>query len=94
VAENETKLVGYCVVSSNGSQAEVDSLFVEPDSRKRSTGESLMGAAMDGLKSHGPQSIKVLVGQGNEEVLFFYEKLGFRKRATVMEVFESSWRAS
>ena len=90
VAENETKLVGYCVASTNGSQGEVDSLFVEPDSRKSITGESLMGAGMDWLRSHEPESIKVLVGQGNEEVVSFYETLGFRKRATVMALFASS----
>lgn len=86
IAELDKNAVGFCVVSVNQKQGEVDSLFVQSNQRKCRAGSSLMAEAMRWLHEQHPQCISLSVGQGNEEVLPFYEKLGFKTRATVMEL--------
>ena len=85
LAELNGNSVGFCVVSITGTQGAVDSLFVQPNQRKCNIGKSLMNAGMAWLNNHDLGRIRLLVGQGNEEVLPFYEKLGFKARATMME---------
>ena len=60
-------------------------IFVVEINGNSNTGKLLMGAGMEWLNRHHLEKIKLLVGQGNEGVLSFYEKLGFRTRATIME---------
>jgi len=88
LAKNDSANVGFCVVSTNGAKGEVDSLFVMPSQRKCHIGLALMEAGMAWLKKSDLKHIRLKVGQGNEEALSFYKKLGFRTRATLMEFFE------
>lgn len=86
VAEVDGSSIGFCVVSVNGTHGEIDSLFVKPDQRECHVGISLMNEGMKWLNLKNLESIRLLVGQGNEEVLSFYEKFGFKTRATMMEL--------
>jgi len=88
VATDNNKDIGFCVVSKNSTRGEVDSLFVNPHHRLRNVGLALMKEGMKWLNTHNLDGISLSVGQGNEEVLSFYSKLGFRTRATVMEFFK------
>lgn len=85
IAEARGSRAGFCVVSINARQGEVDSLFVQPSQRRCSVGKSLMTAGMAWLNTHAIDGIKLSVGQGNEQALSFYEELGFKVRATIME---------
>lgn len=85
IAEASGSCVGFCVVSMSANQGEVDSLFVQAKQRKCNVGKSLVDAGMKWLNAHDIDGIKLFVGQGNEAALVFYEKLGFKVRATMME---------
>ncbi len=87
IAEDKGRNHGFCVVSISDFQGYVDSLYVRPENRKTGSGKALMDAGLDWLTQHGPENISVSIGQGNEEVLPFYERFGFKNRATVMEYF-------
>lgn len=87
VAHNNGERVGFCIVSVNSCLGEIDSLFVKPAYRERKIGEGLGAAGMSWLTERKPDSIRLSVGQGNEDVLSFYRKLGFKERATIMEFF-------
>ena len=86
--EKINSVVGFCVVSINYRLGEVDSLYVSPFARDKGIGSELMSAGLAWLEQHKPENIRLSVGEGNEEAITYYEKLGFRKRATLMQLFE------
>lgn len=78
--------IGYCICSVSTSRVgEIDSLFLETESRKLGIGEELMNRAIAWLDDNQVTSKVVVVGEGNENVLEFYERFGFRTREIVME---------
>jgi len=88
IAHHADEYVGFCVVSIDSNVGELDSLYVKGGSRNLGLGLSLTLAGMDWLKQQNPPNIRLLVGQGNESAVNFYEKLGFRVRATMMELMD------
>lgn len=86
-AEDESgALAGYCICSVQGSSGELDSIFVEEQYRGQELGYRLARDGIDWLESKGCRHIDVMVAEGNEDVFPFYEKLGFRVRATVLRI--------
>jgi len=88
VAQDCELPIGFCVVSRNAKQGEVDSLFVAENHRGLTLGAQLMRAGIAWLNQQNVSAVRLLVGQGNEQALAFYQKLGFKVRATMMEYFE------
>jgi len=86
VASQANELIGFCVASMNNGLGEIDSLYVSPTNRENGYGSLLIAQALEWLKSHQATAIRLSVGQGNEAVIEYYEKLGFKMRATLMEL--------
>jgi len=82
--ENE-QLVGYCAASLMAYQGEVDSLYVKANYRRRGLARSLMQLAIEWLGEHGVDRPRLVVAAGNEDVLPFYNRLGFRVRSLTLE---------
>ncbi|NND00119.1 MAG: GNAT family N-acetyltransferase [Gammaproteobacteria bacterium] len=78
--------LGFCVASVNNGAGEVESLYVRPQSRHQRVGSTLMQHALAWLSTQNSAPIRLLIGEGNEAVIAYYHKLGFRKRATMMEL--------
>ncbi len=87
VAQEGELAIGFCVVSINAKQGEVDSLFVTQSHRGLNLGAQLLQAGIAWLNQQDVSSVRLLVGQGNEYALAFYQKFGFKVRATMMEYF-------
>ncbi len=86
-AEDESgALVGYCICSVRDETGELDSIYVEPEYRGRGVGRNLAESGLAWLKQKGCRYIDVLVAEGNEAALPFYEKLGFCVRGTVLRL--------
>ena len=86
-AEDEKgTLTGYCICSVQDDAGELDSIFVEAEYRGQDIGYRLARDGVDWLKTKGCRHIDVMVAEGNEDVFPFYEKLGFRVRATVLQI--------
>jgi ribosomal protein S18 acetylase RimI-like enzyme len=79
-------IVAYCVCSVQGESGELDSIYVEPEYRGQNIGRKLAANGLAWLKQRGCRYIDVLVAEGNETALPFYEKLGFGVRGTVLRM--------
>lgn len=79
------EISGYCIASINSDIGEIDSIFVKEKYRKSTIGQSLIKKSIEWLESKEVRTIKVGIAEGNESVLPFYEKLGFRRSMTILK---------
>ncbi|WP_346916469.1 GNAT family N-acetyltransferase [Clostridium sp.] len=78
--------VGYCVSTVNsGSVGEISSLYIEPEYRKYGIGDELIKRAIKWLDDNEASKKIIGVAAGNEDVLKFYERHGFRSRTIILE---------
>lgn len=77
--------IGYCVSSVVDGAGEIESLFVEPGHRGMRVGESLVRRAVDWMKASGAETMVVLTVYGNDGVLPFYARQGFRPISVVLK---------
>ena len=77
--------LGYCISSIDSSGVgEIESIFVDEACRGRGVGATLMEAALGWMDRVGVKGKRVVVVSGNEEVLAFYERFGFRAKNVEM----------
>jgi diamine N-acetyltransferase len=82
----EKKMIGYCVSTiDDANEGEIDSLFVDPNFRGQQIGRELVLKSLDWLRDNQCKPIRLAVCFGHENVIGFYEKLGFFPRMTVLE---------
>jgi ribosomal protein S18 acetylase RimI-like enzyme len=58
---------------------------VKEKHRKSSVGKRLIEKSVEWLESQNVETIKVGIAEGNESVLPFYEKLGFKKSMIILK---------
>ena len=85
ISINDDDISGYCIASINEGVGEIDSIFVKKQYRKALIGKKLVEKSIEWLESQKIHSIKVGIAEGNESVLPFYEKLGFKKSLTILK---------
>jgi ribosomal protein S18 acetylase RimI-like enzyme len=85
VANEKGTYVGYCIVTSDKGKGEIDSIYIQPKYRGKGIGNELMLKAIHWLNKQNCKEINIYVAEGNELVLGFYEKYGFKKRSTVLQ---------
>lgn len=88
VARNEANKIniGYCIATINNEGiGEIQSIFIDGNFRGCNIGEKLMGESLEFLERENAEKILIGVAGGNEEVISFYEKFGFRTRTTILE---------
>ncbi|SCG86695.1 GNAT family N-acetyltransferase [Methanobacterium congolense] len=82
----KNRVVGYCVSSlSTELEGEIDSIYVDEAWRSEGIGSRLMERALEWMDENHVKKRRILVANGNEEALEFYERYGFYHRATVLE---------
>ncbi|MCP3926153.1 MAG: GNAT family N-acetyltransferase [Desulfobacterales bacterium] len=86
VACVEEKNIGYCIVTQDRNDGEVDSLFIQKRYRGQDVGNQLMQNGLKWLNEKQCTNIKIHVAEGNEFAIGFYEKFGFKKRFTTLQV--------
>jgi len=87
VKDKDKKIyVGYCISTiNNGLVGEVSSLYIEPEYRTYGIGDELIKRAIKWLDDNNVNKKIIGVAVGNEDVLKFYERLGFRSRTIILE---------
>ncbi len=83
VARVETEIAGSVMVGFDGHRGWVYYLAVAPGIRRQGLGRRLMEAAEDWLRARGAPKIQLMVRDGNEEALAFYDSLGLRHQSVV-----------
>lgn len=83
---NKDLYVGYCISSiSEENVGEIDSLYVDKRYRKYGVGDRLMKDALKWFDNNSVILKTIVVAEGNEEVLKFYEKYGFYTKKLVLQ---------
>jgi len=85
IVTDTTDHIGYCIVSADDGQGEIDSIYIEPEYRKRKIGSSLIKKAMDWFDSIGCDLVSISVADGNDSVIDFYQSFGFYRSAVILK---------
>lgn len=77
VAEDKGKIVGSVMGGYDGHRGWINYLAVDPTIRKQGLGKKLMLDVESRLLSKGCPKINLQVRNGNDDVIAFYEAIGF-----------------
>ena len=87
VLVKELSYIGYCIsFVDSKTVGEVFSLYLEPDYRGEGIADHLMVDAVEWMKSLEVKKIQLSVAVGNERVIKFYDKFGFKPLTTSLEL--------
>jgi ribosomal protein S18 acetylase RimI-like enzyme len=84
VAEDETGLIGTVIGTFDGRRGWIYKLCSRDDRRGIGLGRALMERIQEILARQGCRKVNLLVDHGNQGVIAFYEKLGFRAHSDIM----------
>src|SRR5258706_14847675 len=76
-------LIGSIMVGFDGHRGWVYYLAVAPGHRRRGLGRALMEAAETWLRARGAPKLQLMVREGNDAALGFYEALGLERQGVV-----------
>ena len=85
-AKFDGEIIAFCFSVANQSSGEIASIFVREEFRNQSLGQELVIRSIAWMKSLNITKIIAGVVEGNEGVLRFYEKSGFKKSATILKL--------
>jgi ribosomal protein S18 acetylase RimI-like enzyme len=77
------ELIGAVMAGYDGHRGWVNYLAVHPGRRRAGGGRLLMGAAEDRLASLGCPKVNLQIRVGNQEVVAFYQRLGYAVDETI-----------
>jgi len=77
IAEILGKIIGYAIGQIKGNSAQIISIAVLPDWRKKGIGTKLFNSLLDFFKKEGAKEIFLHVRTKNQEAISFYQNLGF-----------------
>jgi ribosomal protein S18 acetylase RimI-like enzyme len=76
-------LIASVMVGFDGHRGWVYYLAVDTSRRGEGHGRAMMAAAEEWLKERGAPKLQLMVREGNEEALRFYERLGLEKQSVI-----------
>lgn len=85
VAYEKGQKIGYCAATLENGVGEIDSIYIKPNFQSAGVGRELMERALDWLEHFHCKSIRVAIAEGNESVMPFYERYGFKTRFVVLQ---------
>jgi ribosomal protein S18 acetylase RimI-like enzyme len=86
-------VVGYIIARMDRWGAEIVSLAVDPKSRNRGVGRTLLNAAVRRMRRKHAQSIRLMVHVNNANAASFYRRQGFRPVGRVTDYYEDGGTA-
>ena len=78
VVEDQNGLRGFCVASIAAGEAELDSVVVAQEARRRGVGRNLCNAVIGWARVQGARSISLEVRTGSIAATLLYRSLGFQ----------------
>jgi ribosomal-protein-alanine N-acetyltransferase len=89
VAKLTRRIAGYIATCARDGRAEVISLAVDPEHRKKGLAAALLEHTLARLRESGVRSVELMVRVDNEEAIRFYRRLGFRRVQEVPNYYEN-----
>ncbi len=83
VAEEKKRIVGSVMAGYDGHRGWINYLAVDPRRQGSGLGRALMAVAEEKLQAAGCPKINLQVRGSNQQVIAFYEKLGYQRDETV-----------
>jgi ribosomal protein S18 acetylase RimI-like enzyme len=77
-------LIASVMVGFDGHRGWIYYLAVDPPRQRAGHGRAMMAAAEAWLKERGAPKLQLMVRDGNDAALGFYERLGLERQATVV----------
>jgi ribosomal protein S18 acetylase RimI-like enzyme len=84
LGREDDALVASAMVGFDGHRGWVYYLAVDPSRQRAGLGRAMMAAAEQWLKERGAPKLLLMVRDGNDAALGFYERLGLEKQANVV----------
>jgi ribosomal-protein-alanine N-acetyltransferase len=88
VAKVGGRIAGYAVACAEKRNAEIASLAVHPDYRRRGVADALMRHTLGALRAAGVRRAELMVRTGNTAGAQLYRTLGFRRVRTMPGYYE------
>jgi ribosomal-protein-alanine N-acetyltransferase len=88
VVKFSRRIAGYIIGCVDARDAEIASLAVHPDYRRRGLAAALIGRALRELRAAGIRRVELMVRVGNTAGEQLYRSLGFRRVRTVPGYYE------
>ena len=89
VAKVGGRIAGYAVACADQPTAEIASLAVHPDYRRRGVADALMRHTLGALSAAGVRRVELMVRTGNLAGAQLYRSLGFRRVRLVPRYYEN-----
>lgn len=86
IARSNGEKIGYCTASVSGGVGEIDSIYIKPYFRRNGIGGALIKKSLDWILSNQAKKVVVQFIAGNDEVLGFYSKFGFKPSHTELQL--------
>jgi ribosomal-protein-alanine N-acetyltransferase len=83
IAKVFRRIAGYSVTYVEGGTAEVVSVAVDPEQRRKGVATALLGWTIDRLRECGTRRIDLMVRVDNQPAIRFYRRFGFRRLGEV-----------
>ena len=77
VAEEDTNVLGYCIVYYVMDEAEIARIAVQQNARRRGIGKGLLDFVSQCCEEYGVERLLLDVREGNDGAIRFYEAYGF-----------------
>ena len=84
VARDGAEIIGSAMVGFDGHRGWIYYLAVAPGRQRGGLGRALMTAAEAWLRARGVPKVQLMVREGNEAALGFYEALGLERQPVVV----------
>ena len=88
LCNSQGTIIGTLLGSDDGRRGWINHLAIHPDAQGHGYGHRLITAVTARLKAQGCEKVNLLVRQANQQVVPFYEKIGF---AVDANIFMSKW---
>jgi ribosomal-protein-alanine N-acetyltransferase len=89
VAKLTRRIAGYIATCARDGRAEVISLAVDPERRKKGIAAALLEYTLEWLRVSGVRSVELMVRVDNQEAIRFYRRFGFRRVQKVPGYYEN-----